>query len=216
MATVRTFDPTPQNLLEIHRAFRAIRIQLPQSTFDATVPPTTEDDITQGWKIGSLWVDTVTHTIYQCADNVIGEAVWLQMVPLKVVVGGGVAGGGIDPGAADDINQGFSVGSLWINSVDRTVFMCYDATASAAVWRRLSVTATDRLLGRQSAGAGDVEEITCTAAGRALLDDADAAAQRTTLGLGALAVLASPVRYRRWRSATAVADRRRSRRRLTP
>lgn len=46
-----------------------------------------------------------------------------------------------------------------------------------------NVTATDRVLGRSSAGAGDIEEITCTAAGRALLDDANAAAQRTTLGL---------------------------------
>jgi len=46
-----------------------------------------------------------------------------------------------------------------------------------------NVSATDKLLGRSSAGAGDVEEITCTAAGRALLDDADAAAQRTTLGI---------------------------------
>ena len=46
------------------------------------------------------------------------------------------------------------------------------------------VSATDKLLGRSTAGSGDVEEITCTAAGRALLDDADAAAQRTTLGLG--------------------------------
>jgi hypothetical protein len=45
------------------------------------------------------------------------------------------------------------------------------------------VTATDRLLGRSTAGAGDVEEIVCTGAGRALLDDADAAAQRTTLGI---------------------------------
>jgi hypothetical protein len=49
------------------------------------------------------------------------------------------------------------------------------------------VSATDRLLGRRTAGAGDVEEIGCTAAGRALLDDVDAAAQRTTLGLGTLA-----------------------------
>lgn len=49
------------------------------------------------------------------------------------------------------------------------------------------VSATDRLLGRSSSGSGDVEEITCTAAGRALLDDADAAAQRATLGLGTLA-----------------------------
>jgi hypothetical protein len=44
------------------------------------------------------------------------------------------------------------------------------------------VSATDRLLGRQSAGPGLIEEITCTAAGRAILDDASAADQRTTLG----------------------------------
>jgi hypothetical protein len=49
------------------------------------------------------------------------------------------------------------------------------------------VSTTDRILGRQSVGAGDAEEITCTAAGRALLDDANAAAQRTTLGLGTAA-----------------------------
>lgn len=42
--------------------------------------------------------------------------------------------------------------------------------------------AANTLLGAVSAGA--VGEITCTAAGRNLLDDADAAAQRTTLGVG--------------------------------
>ena len=46
-----------------------------------------------------------------------------------------------------------------------------------------NVTATDRLLGRSTANAGVIEEITCTAAGRALLDDASASAQRTTLGI---------------------------------
>ena len=46
-----------------------------------------------------------------------------------------------------------------------------------------NVSATDKLLGRSTAGAGDVEEIPCTAAGRALIDDAAASNQRTTLGL---------------------------------
>jgi hypothetical protein len=49
-----------------------------------------------------------------------------------------------------------------------------------------AISATDKILGRATAGAGDVEEIACTAAGRALLDDADAAAQRATLGLATM------------------------------
>jgi hypothetical protein len=97
-------------------------------------------------------------------------------------------------------------GRLWISTTDKTV-QVYDAGAFADIkvdadnYTALSVgtaavandaityakiqnvSATDKLLGRSSSGAGDVEEITCTAAGRALLDDADAATQRTTLGL---------------------------------
>lgn len=48
----------------------------------------------------------------------------------------------------------------------------------------IQVSATDKVLGRASVGAGPAEEITMTAAGRALVDDADASAQRSTLGLG--------------------------------
>ena len=55
----------------------------------------------------------------------------------------------------------------------------------------LNVSATDKLLGRSTAGAGSVEEITLTSAGRALLDDADASAQRTTLGLGTISTQAA-------------------------
>ena len=47
-----------------------------------------------------------------------------------------------------------------------------------------NVTATDKLLGRSTAGAGIVEEITCTSAGRSLIAGVDASAQKTTLGLG--------------------------------
>jgi hypothetical protein len=58
-----------------------------------------------------------------------------------------------------------------------------NATAAIAFSKLANVSATDKLLGRSTAGAGAIEEITCTSAGRALIDDADAAAQRTTLGV---------------------------------
>ena len=76
------------------------------------------------------------------------------------------------------------LGSLATKSTIASTDIDNDAVTYA---KMQNVSATDRVLGRSSTGAGDVEEITCTAAGRALIDDADAAAQRTTLGLGSLA-----------------------------
>jgi len=46
-----------------------------------------------------------------------------------------------------------------------------------------NVSATDRLLGRSSAGAGDVEEITCTATGRAIIGAASEAAARSAISV---------------------------------
>ena len=67
-----------------------------------------------------------------------------------------------------------------------------NASAAIAFSKLANVSTTDRLLGRSTAGAGAIEEVVCTAAGRALIDDANAAAQRTTLGLGTIATLTAP------------------------
>lgn len=83
--------------------------------------------------------------------------------------------GGVSDGDKGDITVSGS-GTVW--TID----------AGVVTYAKIqNVSATDKLLGRSTAGAGVVEEITCTAAGRALIDDADATAQRTTLGLLALA-----------------------------
>lgn len=82
--------------------------------------------------------------------------------------------------------------TIGAGSVDTTELADLSVTtikvaADAITFEKLQNVNTDILLGRSTAGTGVVEEITCTSAGRALLDDADAAAQRTTLGLGTLA-----------------------------
>jgi hypothetical protein len=96
------------------------------------------------------------------------------------------------------------LGLTGTNSGDQTITLTGDVTGtgtgsfaatianSAVTYAKIqNVSATDKLLGRATAGAGVIEEIALTAAGRALIDDADAAAQRTTLGLGTMATQAS-------------------------
>lgn len=90
------------------------------------------------------------------------------------------------------------------NTGDQTISLTGDVTGSgtgsfaatiandAVTYAKMqNVSATDKLLGRSTSGAGDVEEIACTAAGRSLISGVDAAAQRATLGVGAIGQLAT-------------------------
>lgn len=83
------------------------------------------------------------------------------------------------------------------NTGDQTITLTGDVTGSgtgsfaatiandAVTYAKIQdVTATDRLLGRSTAGAGIIEEIPCTSFARSILDDVDGAAVRTTIGAG--------------------------------
>jgi hypothetical protein len=98
----------------------------------------------------------------------------------------GSGGGSISDGDKGDITVSAS-GATW--TIDGLAVSTAKIAAAAVTYAKIqNVSASDKILGRSTAGAGSVEEITCTSAGRALIDDADASAQRTTLGLGSLAV----------------------------
>lgn len=44
----------------------------------------------------------------------------------------------LNPDANDDSSQGYSVGSLWINTFTDSAFICVDPTTSSAVWKKIS------------------------------------------------------------------------------
>lgn len=122
----------------------------------------------------------VSSGLEMSTDRLLGRTTASTGAVEEITVGSGLSlssgtltatGAGVSDGDYGDVTVSSS-GTVW--TVDN------DAVTYAKIQ---NVSATDKLLGRSTAGAGDIEEITCTAAGRALLDDASASAQRTTLGL---------------------------------
>jgi hypothetical protein len=78
--------------------------------------------------------------------------------------------------------------SVTADAIDAGAVGTSELASSAVTYAKIQdVSATDKVLGRSTAGSGVVEEIPCTSAGRAVIGAADAAAQRTALGLGTLA-----------------------------
>lgn len=126
-----------------------------------------------GFKVGSQWcVLEKTSRVIFAASLVSGQLDKVSVGTINV-----------------DLDVGATAGNanVVVTHKPRGLWNWVNAVVSNLLAAAMHFTATDRLLGRATAGAGPGEQITCTAAGRALIDDASAAAQRTTLGLGDLA-----------------------------
>lgn len=105
---------------------------------------------------------------------------------IKAYVDAQIGGGGYTDEMAQDAVGAMiaDTATIDLTYTDGTPELKADVKDASITYAKIqNVSATDKLLGRSTAGAGVVEEIPLTAAGRALIDDADASAQRTTLGL---------------------------------
>lgn len=52
-----------------------------KKNLNASAPPTVNDDSSQGYSVGSIWIDTTNKIVYWCSDTSVGSAVWSQEAP---------------------------------------------------------------------------------------------------------------------------------------
>lgn len=78
-------------------SLKGITIAAPKVKLDATVAPTVNNDIDEGYTVGSRWVDVTADKEYVCLDNTDGAAVWTETTG----AGGGAAFKDLNWGAGD-------------------------------------------------------------------------------------------------------------------
>lgn len=51
----------------------------PRSNYAGTTTPAVTDDAGDGYSVGSVWIDLVTDSVYECTDATVGSAVWAPL-----------------------------------------------------------------------------------------------------------------------------------------
>lgn len=60
------------------------RLVHPKIKNTAAINPATSDDSTQGYEIGSIWVNTATDDVFVCVNAAAGSAIWLALGKITV------------------------------------------------------------------------------------------------------------------------------------
>lgn len=121
------------------------------NNFSATRAPTENDDSTEGYSPGSVWIDTSALKSYVCTNAAVGAAVWLETTPLAQSNYAAT----VAPTVNDDSGSGYSVGSLWVNVTADDAYLCVNASSGAAVWRGLDVNTLNNFAASAAPTTGD-------------------------------------------------------------
>lgn len=118
------------------------RIDQPKTNID-TSDPTTSNDNTQGYEIGSTWVNTAAlpPRVWVAVGVSTGAAEWRRQTNLKHNIAS------VDPTPDDDSGDDYEIGSQWYNTLSHELFLCINATATAAKWRNVGEGGTHILPG---------------------------------------------------------------------
>jgi len=100
---------------------------------EAAIDPTVNDDLAAGYPVGSLWINTTTKSFFVSVDSSAGAAIWNELPHNNLIAV-------TAPGAGDDVDDGYDVGSVWIDTATNIIYQCVDATAAAAIWIRIAAS----------------------------------------------------------------------------
>ena len=106
-----------------------------------TTAPTVDDDSSAGYAVGDHWIDTTAQKVYQALFVGVGAAIWEridQPKPNNTAT--------TDPSVTNDDSEGYEIGSLWVNEVEHTSFICTSATTGAARWKSSSLAGAGSLV----------------------------------------------------------------------
>ena len=147
---------------------------------NGTLAPTVNEDSGDGYAVGSHWLDTTNDILYVCLDATVGAAVWqrYQIYDAELLALAGLTS------AADKGIQFTGAGTAGTFDLTAYAKTLLDDANEATFKATLNAEAGVDFQA-YSANLDEYAAVNPTAAGLALLDDANAAAQLTTLGVSA-------------------------------
>jgi len=117
----------------VDTAAAAVWYRLPASTITgATTVPGTANDVTQGYKIGSIIYNSTQGCFYLCTSNTASAATWTALATGRVFVSASA------PGVNDDNTKGYQPGSVGVETTTPNTYICVSTGTGAAVWQNVT------------------------------------------------------------------------------
>lgn len=92
-------------------------------------PVATNDGPTEQYSVGSLWCDLTNDEAYICVDPTDDAAVWRRIsTPFSKY------DATAPPDGDNDLDEGFEVGSTWLDTTNKKEYVCYDPADGVADW----------------------------------------------------------------------------------
>lgn len=151
-------------------------LELKKNNYTATAAPTTGDDSSKGYSVGSQWYDQTNDNMYHCVDSTVGAAVWVQGDVVAADLGSAALANLIDDdtfatATSSNVPSAESVLALVNNQTKGTkVTQSTGTSLPALAWTALAFDSEEYDDGGWHDNATNNTRITVDGAGRYVLD----------------------------------------------